>query len=665
MNNWMRLFRIKSRVSPKKFVAQLVALTLIAGFVWSGAGCVNVLSPDATIVATSGREVRATAWESAEKLVTILDQVDAEQHPGIAALVKDLQAAAGMVNAGSGDNFDIIDAKTLITENPNFWRARLEMAPGDGTVAALEALVLAAAGEIEHAADMIELLRAGPLMDESLDRLVSHQRNLIKGWRLNPPTLETNMTRGIPAQERWRPLKALQANYPDSPTVALAVLRMRTDLAKIELVAEGEDQRMRNKILEAEPAAMATLEAGQPLLAAIVKASGESADAAKRILESLSVDGIGVLNLSEADFEKLVADLVRIGLPDWALRALQLKIGEAGQMHPADVEIIRELLPLVIGDGAAKPLLAKLSAGELGKVAIFGGGRDPEGRREVPVDPVVAGHYERLRRDAMALLEQGAPTPEEERNAWGLVAESERALGNYSRAREALDRYVLLSKQGAEVGRAKLSLAIATQDRGLAVEARSELQKADRKLIESHFARGIAEVMLGNDQAAADAFLKGFENDLADPERRAFSALHAHGAAQLAGGTRIDEIAQAKELVDQDAWIAQLLSAVLGQKDAEQLLAQAEEGRDYITVGQRCEAHFALAFAPGQTEAGRRRHMEACARTGMISYIEYEIALAWLRRVAPGEWPVPVGDAPGLSRETPAGVESARVRILP
>jgi hypothetical protein len=664
MMNTLGIFRIKDSMQRGRIALQMTALIAATGFLFWGAGCTSVISPAGTMVATSSREVRTTAWEGAEKLVAILEQVDAEKHPGIAALVEDLKTAAETVNAGPEGNFEMLDARALLTDNPNLWRARLEMAPGDGTVAALEALVMAAAGEIEHAYDLVELLRAGPLMDESLDRLISHQRNLIRGWRLNPPALDANLARGVPAQERWRPLKQLQANYPDSPTVALAVLRMRTDLAEIELVAQGEDQRMRNKILAAEPAAMEALEAGQPLYAAIVKASGESADAAKRITESLSVDGIGVLNLSESDFEKLVADLVRIGLPDWALRALQLKVGEAGQIGPADVETMRELLPMVVGDEAAKPALAKLSAGELGKVAIFGGGGDPVGRSEVPMDPVVVGHFERLRRDAMALLELGAPTEEEERDAWGSVAESERAMGNYGRAREALDRYAALSKKGVGVSWAKLSLAIATQDRDLAIEARGELQKTDRKLKETHFSRGIAEVMLGDDRAAADAFLKGFENKFADPDRRAFSALHAHGVAQLAGGSQVDEVVLAKELVEEDEWIAKLLATVLGEMDAEQLLAQAEEGRDYLIVGRRCEAHFALAFTPGQTEAGRRRHLEACARTGMISYIEYEIALAWLRRVAPRDWPVPVGDAPGLRREMPAGVESVRVRTL-
>ncbi len=641
----------------------VTGLGMVGALVLGLAGCASLVGPTEELVATSSREVQTNAWESAEKLVALLDQVDSAQNPGIAALVQDLQTAAAMVNSGPGGNFESLDAKALIADNPHFWRASLEMAPGDGTVAALEALVLAAAGEIEAAGDVLELLRAGPLLGESLDRLVSHQRNLMRGWRLNPPSLDVAMNSGYPPPERWQPLKALQANYPDSPTVAMAVLRMRAELAGIELVAQGEDQRMRNKILAAEPRTVETLEAGLPLWAAIIKADGEASDAAKRIADAMTPDSIGVLNLSAADFEKLIADFMRIGLPDWALRSVRLKMGETNEVDPADVETLRQLLPMVVGTEQAAPMLASLPSNAAAGISIFPAEADPVAKPGLPMDRVVAGHYERRRRDAMATLQMAGPTPAEEQEAWLIVAESERMMGNFDRARAALATYAQLSTDRKNLGRERLSLAIATHDSGLAMVAREELKKADRRMQETHFIRGIAEVMLGNDRAAADAFMRGYENEFADADRRAFSALHAHGAAQLAGESRIKAVAKARTLVKPDAWIAKLLSAVEGEMGADQLLAQAAEGRDYLISGQRCEAHFALAFAPGQTEVGRREHLEACVNTGMVGYIEYDIALAWLRRVAPQDWPVPPGAE--LPREMmPAAVESARPRSV-
>jgi hypothetical protein len=639
-------------------------LGLSVSLVWGLAGCVNVLTPAAELVSTSSQEVRSQAWQNVERLVGLLEQVDAEKNPGIAGLVRDMKAAADAVNVPPGGNFEQLDPMALIQNNPNFWRASLELQSGDATVAALEALVFAAAGKIEHASDLLELMRAGPLMDETLDRMVAHQRSLIQGWRLNPPALDVAMNRGLPAQNRWQPTKALQASYPDSPTVAMAVLKMRAELAGIELLAEGEDERMRNKILEAEPGSMEALEAGQPMWAAVVKASGEAGDAARRISEMMTPDNIGVLNLSAKDFSTLVADFVRIGLPDWALRALQLRMGETRGADPADAEAVRKLLPLVLGEEAAAPILAAWNQGDLQAVTLFPPVDEPVARPGVPMDGLVAGHYERRRREAVAMLEVGAPSELEEQNSWLMIAESERVLGNYGLARAALDRYESLSKERVNLGRERLALATAMHDDGAVLSARESLQRIDRRMKQTHFSRGVAEVMLGNYGEAADAFALGFNNEQADLNRRAFSALHAHGVAQLAGDSREKLVKKALALVDEDEWIAKLLAAMLGEMDAEQLLAQATEGRDYLVTGQSCEAHFALAFAPGQTQTGRREHLEACVRTGMVGYIEYEIAIGWLRRVAPMDWPVPVGDAPGIRRGLAPSLESVRPQTV-
>ena len=626
------------------------------------AGCANVLTPESAMVATSSQEVRSTAWQHVEQLVRVLEQVDANKNPGIAALVRDLKMAAEMVNAGTGGSFDQLDPAALIQNNPNFWRASLEMQNGDSTVAALEAFVLAAAGEMEHASDLIELVRAGPLMNETLDEMVAHQRNLIRGWRLNPPGLDVAMTAGVPPPQRWQPVKALQASYPDSPTVAMAVLRMRAELAGIELLAEGEDERMRNKILDAEPGSVKTLEEGQPMWGAIVQAKGEAGDAARRIADMMTPDTIGVLNLSAKDFSILVADFIRIGLPDWALRAVRLRMGEAGELDPADAEAVRQLLPMVVGSDAAEPILAAWNAGTMSAVSIFPGAGDPVARPGVPMDPLVAGHYERRRRDAVAMLAKGAPTPREESEARLIIAESERVLGNFGLAQAALDQLPPTNKERLDVAREKLALATSMQDEGAIISAREALQRLDRKMKETNFARGIAEVALGDYRAAAGNFTVGFKNEQADLNRRAFSALHAHGVAQLAGDNRTELVAEARALVDEEEWIAKLLAAVAGDMDPEQLLAQAAEGRDYLVTGQTCEAHFALAFAPGQTESGRRTHLEACVRTGMVGYIEYEIALGWLRRIAPQDWPVPQGDAPNLRRGPAPSIETVRPR---
>ena len=90
-------------------------------------------------------------------------------------------------------------------------------------------------------------------------------------------------------------------------------------------------------------------------------------------------------------------------------------------------------------------------------------------------------------------------------------------------------------------------------------------------------------------------------------------------------------IVAALEVAPADEWIRTLLQTLLGEYDRDQLLAIADEGRSYISTGQQCEAYFALAFAPRQTQTGRRADLEACFQTGMVGYIEYEFARHYLR----------------------------------
>jgi hypothetical protein len=262
------------------------------------------------------------------------------------------------------------------------------------------------------------------------------------------------------------------------------------------------------------------------------------------------------------------------------------------------------------------------------------------------------------------VLAEGAPTPTEERNAWAMIAETERRLGNFQLAKEAVEKLASLGHDPLAIAQTRLSVAISAGDEAEAAAAREVIRSLDRKLKGSHFVMGNGEIMAGNWVAAADAFEAGFKNTNEQVERRAYSALHAYGAARLAGETRTklakDAIALVAESKEPQAWVGRLLAAIVGEVSREQLLIETSEGTDYVTIGQTCEAHFALAFAPGQTADGQRADLEACVKTGMANFVEYEFALSWLRRVAPGVWAPKAGAVGLLSRTEPPALEMAR-----
>ena len=556
---------MKFRIQCGLAVVGLVAALL-------GAGCVTMTNgPD--LQAASLRDVQDQAWGEVKDLQASLERLDPDQNPGVAALAADLAAVVAKVEDLAGPHYDAIALDELIRKNPNYWRAMLELSPTDPTLLVLEGMLTAAAGKVEGASDLLELVRAGPLPEVELDKKLVLQRRTIRQWRWNSPGVDLAMVAGYPPAERWQPTKRAQQMHPDSPTAALAVLQMRADLAGIELTPAGDEQRMRDKILEAEPGAVETLQEQQPLRAAIVTAKGDAADAARRVGEMLEPDSTGVINFSEEDFDKLVADLSRMGVPDWTLRASRLQMAQRGGSNSSDIEVWRQLLPDLIGEEAAAEMLTIWENGEMPGTQIYQSSDTITTTAEQPMDPVVAGLYERRYRDATLVMENTLPLDIEREASLAQHVESARTLGRLEEAERALNDLTTISDNQRLIAGERLALAAARGDRIGTEQAAAEVRKLDRRLTHSNFSIGTAEILAGNWIESADAFAKGFENKNADPTRRGFAALHAYGAAQLGGEDRSELVRKALEVVPPDGWIKSLLMAVLGDMDREQLLA--------------------------------------------------------------------------------------------
>ena len=612
--NWARLFGL--------------AAVLLA------AGCMTI-NPNADFVAATAGEVQDQAWENVQALTNELAQLDTRAHPGIAALVRDLRDAAARVDAGLGGSYEMLDPAKLITENPHYWQALLEMEPGDTTLPVLEGMVLAAAGQIEGAGDVLELVRAGPLLDDELGDRVAAQMRVIDAWALTPPGIELLQARGLPPEERWAPVKRIEAMYPESATAALAVLQMRVDLAGIELTAAGEEERMRDKILAVEPRAMEVLEKQRPLRAAIIKANGEAGDAARRIDRMLEVDPAELLNLTAADWEQLMADFDRIGLRDWAVRAVRMRAAESGGFRDSDLTALRQLLPQVLSEDTANRLLDALAAGALAQAQLHAPRPDPTGTPDLPVSAVHGGIVALQQRQAEVILQnmEGEPTTLVQKGAMLARAESARMLGDLELADRALGEAAVLSGVESEVGRERLRLAMTRGDPAAVIAAREDLERLDRRLRATFYTVGNAYIFTGDWLAASDAFARGYKNVSLPTDRRAYAAIYAYCAAVLEGERREELLEKAIALYadeSSDEWVVRLAKALQGEIGRDQLLIEADEGRESVVLGQRCEALFVLAFAPGQTAAGRRADLIASRELGVANFIEYDFVTAWL-----------------------------------
>ncbi len=606
----------------------------LAAVLLFSAGCASIDSSPDIVAATAG-EVQDEAWANVQALTNELAQLDADDHPGIAALVRDLRDAAARVDAGLGGSYEMLDPAQLITENPHYWQALLEMEPGDTTLPVLEGMVLAAAGHIEGAADVLELVRAGPLLDDELGDRVAAQMRVIDAWTITPPGIELFQVGGLPPEERWEPVKKLEVMYPESATAAMAVLQMRVDLADIDLIAEGEDERMRDKILAAEPRAMEVLEAQRPMRAAIIKANGEAGDAARRIDEMLQVDPVEVLNLTAADWEQLMADFDRIGLPDWAVRAVRMRAAESGAYRDSDLAALRQLLPQVLPEETAATLLEALEASTAKLAQLHVSRPDPTGTPAMPVSAVHGGIIALQQRQADVVLREmeGEPTKLVEKGAMLARAETARMMGDLEVADRALSEAAVLTGLEVDVGRERLMLAMTRGDPAAVVAARTDLLRADRRMRATFYTVGNSYIFTGEWMAASEAFERGFKNVSIPTDRRAYAAIYAYCAAVLAGERRDDLLEKAIALYadeESDEWVVRLAKALQGEVGRDQLLIEADEGRESVALGKRCEALFVLAFAPGQTAAGRRNDLIASRELGVANFIEYAFVNAWL-----------------------------------
>jgi len=99
--------------------------------------------------------VRRGAWAGVLDLLPLLEQQSKAEFPGIAALAAQIES----IEAGRTDKkaAPAVDAGRLVDHNPDFWRAYLEMAPGDPLAPLLHANLLLTAGEPARAARVAAL----------------------------------------------------------------------------------------------------------------------------------------------------------------------------------------------------------------------------------------------------------------------------------------------------------------------------------------------------------------------------------------------------------------------------------------------------------------------------------------------------------------------------
>jgi hypothetical protein len=101
-------------------------------------------------------EARRAGWLALSQVVPVLEQGDKDQFPGIAAWTEDFrQATKGIKLESEPANWPAIDVDALVTNNPDFWRAHYEVAPGDPGFVLLHSGLLLVGCEPQRAANVL------------------------------------------------------------------------------------------------------------------------------------------------------------------------------------------------------------------------------------------------------------------------------------------------------------------------------------------------------------------------------------------------------------------------------------------------------------------------------------------------------------------------------
>ena len=116
---------------------------------------------------------RLVGWKLAQTVLQSLEESDQTDFPGIQSWLDDYRAVAQAVDRADPAALPSFDVEKLVTNNPNFWRAHYEIAPGDIGLNSLHAGLLLAAGEAQRAQYLLAIAEQAPGIPAELRQHVS------------------------------------------------------------------------------------------------------------------------------------------------------------------------------------------------------------------------------------------------------------------------------------------------------------------------------------------------------------------------------------------------------------------------------------------------------------------------------------------------------------
>lgn len=640
--------RLLGVTTPMRFrilCSPLTWATLTVGWFLGGCATVTPVPPapptaalDSVSFGTDLYDARLRAWQTVLDLTRVYAQIPVGQCPGISALVRDIDAARRRIAGPEGPELDELDVDTLVTHNPNFWRASLEIAPSDGSLLLLQAMLFASGGEIWRANRVLmattQLLpidaRTRPLYLAHTYGLGAIILDSIEGIDARTSGVEPGQIEVVYAD-------ALKA-WPGNALVLSALVELRarsaaSTLGGTESKREGEAAR-RAASLVASAAEIERLYRLDPINAAPFRGDAAARIAGRKLVLQWQRLSDRTVALGHKEIAEMVVELEQAGAPELALVLQRLLVVARGFASPGDAVTWRRILPRLLGETAADELLTLWAEGGINTVALSG--PDPEELEwtgDLATNPILRHQMDRelgernfridlLRAQPLAL----AKAYRERGQLQGRAGRYQAALADFASAEGIYNRDPMLS-----VARAAVFADLQREE---------EAETLFRQILRRRDGRELAEVEMGIFRYGQGRYAEARDHFRAEALRdpgAGWPAVMAELAARRSGESERRLLGISLEATPPNSWLAHCLWYLQGGLGAEDLLRRAREGGELTVAGQLSEAYFVLAqtsLAAGDQGAAIA-HLESCIGTGMTGMIEFRLARQELRRIAP------------------------------
>lgn len=655
---------------PLRFPCKPLVWAVLATGLFLG-GCATVAptsppaSPSVAAVPDSFREdlwdARLRAWQTVLDLTRVYAQIPAGQCPGVSALVKDIDAARRRIATADGPQLDELDVDALVTHNLHFWRASLEIAPTDGSLLLLQAMLFASAGEVWRANRVL-------MATTQLLPIDARTRPLYLAHTYGLGALILDSIAGIDARTAGADVKDVEAVYldalrvwPENALVLSALIELR---ARAAMNGSGTDARRATTEIEAQRRAeslaaslpeIERLHAIDPINAAAFRGDAAARVAGQKLLanwQRLSDRGVA---LGHKEISEIVAELEKAEAPELALILQRLLVVSRGFASPGDAITWRRLLPQLLDPAAADELLTLWSEGGINTVALSG--PDPaelEWTGDAAANPILRHQLDRELGERNFRIDMLRNQPVALAQAYRERGQLHSRAGRHEAALADFDAAARLQSRDPLLGLARASVLVDLQ-------RDAEAEAAFKVLLGAKPGRERAELELGVFRFGQGRYEEArghFRSEARRDSSAGWPAVFADLAARRAGGSERRLVARSLEDAAPDSWLAHCLWYLQGGINEENLLRRAREGGELTVAAQLSEAYFLLAqvsLAAGDRSSAIA-HLESCISTGMTGRTEFRLARLELRRLAPEREARLRGaaDSPASPERTPA-----------